>query len=387
MKQFDILTDLITSKENIPRQITNIEPTRNAWGTTGRKSIAKQVGDGIATPYELEFDAGNAFYALHDQEDIKRAAAILASYKYTVDNHYMADIAAGFYTMVTKHQEGLCEVKEILTRDINGKEKLRGVQIVCSKATLYKAAFGPLVNKNGNAIDGAGNIIRDAKARIMPIIKGDKPMPKAYVSINQKGTRVVFSGSPINIYSRSISGDAMVIDLNPVFFPAELKKGMFTVKKNQEPYIHKVAGQTVFLQLGMRLANKEKRSPINIDTAVKIVTAGQAGFELGRFIKGIVKETKSDRINISIRRDAVKDLYPAAVDGGGYVRFKKFSEAVALTGQYFNEAIEHTGIRDKLLAIKNKKGERVILVPAEHKGAEFPKNLPGTCYLKVDRIN
>jgi len=393
------LFDFDASKEKIPRQITSIVSLREIWGTTQRRNLSAQVRNKEAIPFkapERKFDINGITGVIERQEDALKIAAIIAGYKYKIKNHYLSDIGAGLYTMLTQKQ-GLYDVREIGTRDRQGNFEPTGARIICSLSTLYKAAFGSLVNHNGNAIDGAGDIIHEAKKHIIPIINGTAPMPRAYASIykNEKqkdGTfkeiKAVIEGEPIRVY-RKISGarDALIIDLDYFFFPCRVTNDLFKVKKG-EMFIHRVAGQTCFLQLGSRIANKgTARSPIDIDTVIKILTTAQAGFEMGYFAPGIIKENNSGRVNISIRRQAVKDLYPAAVDRpSGWIRFKQFSDAVSLTGQYFNRAMEFTGIKDELLKIKDKSGHPLILIPAEDKGAEFPIELPGTVYLKADKL-
>lgn len=393
------LFDFDASKENIPRQITSIVSLRETWGTTQRKTLSEKVKNKEIISYikpESKFDINGISGVIERQEDALKIAAIIAGYEYTVKNHYLSDIGAGLYTMLTQ-KLGLYDVREIGTRDRQGNFEATGARIICSLSTLYKAAFGSLVNHNGNAIDGAGDIIHEAKKHIMPIIDGTAAMPRAYASIykNEKqkdGTfkeiKAIIEGEPIRVY-RKISGakDALIIDLDYFFFPCRVTNDLFTVKKG-EMFIHRVAGQTAFLQLGSRIANKgAARSPIDIDTAIKILTAAQAGFEMGYFAPGIVKENNSGRVNISLRRAAIQNLYPSAVEPKTkYINFKKFSEAVSLTGQYFNRAMEFTGIKDKLLKVKDKSGHPLILIPAEDKGAEFPQNFPGTVYLKTDYL-
>jgi len=393
------LLEFDANKENIPRQITSIVSLRETWGITQRKTISTQVKNKEVIPYskiESKFDREGIMGTIERQEDALKVAAIIAGYKYTIKNHYLSDIGAGLYTMVTQNQ-GLYDVQEIGTQDRQGNFEATGVRIICSIQTLYKAAFGSLVNHKGNAINGAGDIIDKAKEHIIPIVNGEVPMPRAYASVYKnekqedgsfKEIKAVIEGEPMRIY-RKVSGakDALVIDLDYFFFPCRFLNDIFSVKKG-EMFIHRVAGQTVFLQLGSRLVNKGKeRSPIDIDTAVKILTAAQAGFEMGYFAPGIVKETSGGRVNISLRRAAVQNLYPSAVDSTtGRIRFKDFSEAVSLTGQYFNRAMEFTGIKEELLKIKDKNGTPLILIPAEDKGAEFPEELPGTVYIKADRL-
>ena len=392
-----LLINFDKTKENIPRQITNITPVRDVWGMTQRYTLSEQVKrreiQAYRTP-EGRFDIDGIIGEIKEQEDASKVAAIIARYKYTIQNHYLSDIAAGLYTMLTTSQ-GLYDVTEIGTRDNTGKFTPTGARIICSLSTLYKAAFGSLVNRNGNAINGTGSIIHEAKKQIMPIINGEIPMPRAYASIHkkQKGGTIkniaaVIEGEPIRVY-RKLSGakDALIIDLDYYFFPCSFTNDIFNTKKG-EPFIHRVAGQTVFMQLGSMLENKDKKkSQITIDTAIKILTAVQAAFELSYFVKGIVKENNAGRINISMRRKIIPNIYPAAIDNStGYVRWKKFSDAVSLTGKYFNRAMEFTGIKNELLKIRDAQGRNLILIPAIEKGAEFPEQYLNTVYLKVDRL-
>jgi hypothetical protein len=144
-------------------------------------------------------------------------------------------------------------------------------------------------------------------------------------------------------------------------------------------YIHSVAGLTTFLRLGSYLMGGGKKKGIQIETARKIILAAQAAFELRYFAPGIVKENTKNRINIALRRSAVGDLYPAAINNN-WIDYTKFSDAVAQAGEYFDAAMEKTGIKDELL----KKGN--VIVPATSKGAEFPKEHKNIVYIKADKI-
>lgn len=148
-------------------------------------------------------------------------------------------------------------------------------------------------------------------------------------------------------------------------------------------YIHQVAGLTAFLQLGAREINSRignSAKAIDVQTARKIILTTQAAYELRTFAPDIVQENHSHRINISLRRNAVKDLYPSAVDNTGWIRYKDFSNAVAMSGLYYNEAINFTGIKDELI-----KQNEVVLLATEG-GAEFPKDLPNVVYIKADKV-
>ena len=145
-------------------------------------------------------------------------------------------------------------------------------------------------------------------------------------------------------------------------------------------YIHQVAGLTSFLQLGAKIQREGKKTgSIDVTTARKIILSAQAAYELRYFAPDIVRENQSGRINISLRRGAVKDLYPSAISRHGRIRFKEFSDAVSLAGQYYNKAIEATGIKDELI----KRGK--IIIPATERGAEFPKDHPQIVYIKADK--
>jgi hypothetical protein len=375
------------SKENIPRQITAIVPTRNIHTETGRSRIAQEIEDGKRRPFSKRnaFELEGVKGLIERKEDALLVAASIARYKYSANNAFISDIGAGLYTMIT-NGKGLYDCKELVTRDLKtGKEDKVGARVIISLDTLYKAAFGALVNDNGRAIHGAGEIVEEAKEKIMPIIDGKVPMPRAYASVQKvdretgETIEAVIEGEPIRVY-RKVSGarDALIVDLDYFFFPA-IEKG--DILKACDLYIHQVAGLTSFLQLGAKIQRGGNKSgSIDVTTARKIILSAQAAYELRYFAPDIVKENQSGRINISLRRGAVGDLYPSAISSQGRIRFKEFSDAVSLAGQYYNKAIEATGIKDELI----KRGK--IIIPATERGAEFPKEHPQLVYIKADKV-
>ncbi|MBP7735051.1 MAG: hypothetical protein KA369_03670 [Spirochaetes bacterium] len=381
-----ILLNFDKSKENIPRQITSIVPTRNIHPETGRSRIAEDVKNGTRKPYSINnaFELEGVKGLIKHEADALLVAGSLARYKYSVNNAFISDIGAGIYTMITTQGKGLYDFREIITRDLNRKEDRVGARVIISLETLYKAAFGALVNHNGRAIHGAGDIVEAAKDKIMPIIDGKVPMPRAYASIQKHDPKTgesivaVIEGEPIRVYRKSSGAkDALIIDLDYFFFPA-IEKG--TALQASDLYIHQVAGLTSFLQLGAKIHRAGKKAgSIDVTTARKIILAAQAAYELRYFAPDIVKENKSGRINISLRRGAVGDLYPSAIDNQGYIRYKQFSEAVALSGQYFHHAMKALGIFGNLV----EKGE--VLIPAIEQGAEFPKEYPQIVFIKADK--
>ena len=375
------------SKENIPRQITAIVPTRNIHTETGRTRIAQDVKDGLRKPFSKKtaFELEGVKGLIEREEDALLVAASIARYKYSVNNAYISDIGAGLYTMITTGK-GLYDCKELVTRDFKTKREDKvGARVIISLDTLYKAAFGALVNDNGRAIHGAGEIVEEAKVKIMPIIDGKVPMPRAYASIQKVDRKTgetieaVIEGEPIRVY-RKVSGarDALIVDLDYFFFPA-IERGESLIAGDL--YIHQVAGLTSFLQLGAKIHREGKKTgSIDVTTARKIILSAQAAYELRYFAPDIVKENQSGRINISLRRGAVGDLYPSAISSQGRIRFKEFSDAVSLAGQYYNKAIEATGIRDELIK------RRKIIIPATERGAEFPQEHPQIVYIKADKF-
>ena len=375
------------AKESIPRQITSIIPTRNIHTEAGRGRIAQDVKNGTRKPYskQIAFELEGVKGLIEREADALLVAASLARYKYSVNNAYISDIGAGLYTMITTQSKGLYDVRELIMRDMQtGREDKVGARVIISFETLYKAAFGSLVNHNGRAIHGAGEIVGKAKDKIMPIIDGKVPMPRAYASVQKidrntgETIEAVIEGEPIRIY-RKMSGakDVLIIDLDYFFFPA-IEKG--DGLKAGDLYIHQIAGLTSFLQWGAKIYKEGKKTGnIGVTTARKIILAAQAAYELRYFAPDIVKENKSGRINISLRRGSVRDLYPSAISSQGRIRFKDFSDAVALAGQYYKKAIKATGIKQDLIDSEK------IIVPAMDKGAEFPQEHPQVVYIKADK--
>lgn len=377
MKLEQTLLDFDASQENIPRQITAICPTRNLYPETQKSKVVEDVVKTRRIAFEIEGVRG----LIQNTEDAIEVAASLARFRYSVNNAYISDIGAGLYSMLTTGQ-GLYDKRELIDSQTGQPTCAR---IILSMDTLYKALFGPLVNDKGRALDGAGEIVKEAKKKVIPILNGEVAMPRAYASIQKikdnKTIEAVIEGEPIHVY-RQVSGarDALVIDLDYFFFPAiEKDRGMTAT----DLFIHQIAGMTAFLQYGRFLVGqKEKRAGlVQTLAARKILLAAQAAYELRYFAPEIVRKNLKGRINIALRRGGVKDLHPSAVDTSGRIRFKDFSIAVAQAGQYFRAAMEETEITN-LLRDKTDK----ILIPAIDKGAEFPPERPKIVYIKADQL-
>jgi len=72
------------SKENIPRQITAIVPTRNIHTETGRSRIAQEIEDGKRKPYSkrIAFELEGVKGLINREQDALLVAASIARYKY-----------------------------------------------------------------------------------------------------------------------------------------------------------------------------------------------------------------------------------------------------------------------------------------------------------------
>jgi hypothetical protein len=386
MKIEQSLFNFDPNKENIKRQIYSVQPIRNVHTETRQRSIAQDVRKNKRQAFAVEGVRG----LIEEEQDALLFASTMAKFNYSIKHGYMNDIGVGLYTMLTQEQ-GLYDFQEIFDEE---REAI-AARIIVSRETLYKAAFGILVNNNGRAVHGAADIVKEGKKYIMPIITGKAPMPEAYGSVQKVGVdgkpiQAVIHGKPIDINKRMTGAkDALVIDIDYFFFPIKTKKNNLITK---ETFIHQVAGLTSFLKYGSKLHNKGKRGLINTTTARRIIMTAQAGFELRYFAPDIIKQQRNDRVNVVLRRRCVKDLYPSAYDKKTErYRFKDFSNAVSMAGQYFHTAMSETGLKEEILRIDKfvKKEEdklsNKLLIPARDKGAEFPKN-KNEVYIKADKI-
>jgi hypothetical protein len=368
--------------DTVKKQITAIIPYRNAWPETQKNRTAAEVRMRDRTAWEIFVDDDGLPEVRRDDRSPDIVAQAIAQYRYTVQHGHWADLGAGLYTMVT-NDACLYDYFVNIKRDRHGNERITSFTIITSLQTLFKATFGPLLHDNGRAIHGAGDIVESGKRQIMGILTGQIPEPHAYTSINRRyddGSQIrsVIRGKPITLY-QSISGerDAVALDLDCLFYPISERRGGGL--KTDDLFLHTVAGLTSVLQFGAKLHRLHTgERAINADIARRIILSAQAAYELGRHSTHIVKTTRSGRVNIAIKREAVRELYPAAVDSTGWIRFKQFSDAVAAAGQCYRHALEATGIMDTLAQRDD------ILIPATEKGAEFPEDRPGVVYIKAD---
>jgi hypothetical protein len=342
---------------------------------------------------EIEFFDKGIKSVLRSDEEIRMVSNAMALFRFNRDQHYIADMFTGLYTMLTRGEKFL-DIKHILARDPEtGREYLRAIQIVTTIPTLYKAALGPLLNNNARSLSGAYDIVHDAKKAIDPIIYGKVPMPRATVTLKDvkksDGTRgdVWISGEPIHIHRTSqVSSDLVAVDLDCEFAPVLIEGNKI---RAADQFISNVAGLTAMLQLGKRNVDEkwDSYTGINCNTAKRIILAIQAGIELGRITGLGVQKNSSNRLNITLRKKALPNIIPDAIRYLGQANerpnYQEVSSAVSKAGQYLYKAIEKTGLLDML-----NESSKAVYIPATQRGAEFPgEPYRHIVYFKADRLS
>ena len=394
MKSERSLINFDPKKEKIKSQLFAIQPMRTLYGETRLVTLADDIEARKRDAFEQQGFKG----VVEEYEDALLYASTMAKLNYSITHGYMNDLCIGIYTMLTQGQ-GLYDFHEIFDDEGNAI----AARVILSKQTLFKALFGLLVDDNGRALAGCGDIVHDGKKYIMPIITGKKPSPEAYGSIHKINSvgdpvKAVIHGKPLDVNKRitgTIASDAIMLDLDYFFFPVKIENKKFIAN---EKYIHQVAGLTSFIKLGSKITRQkqQKNKFINATTARKIIMSAQAGYELRYFVPGIVKEQRGNRVNIVFKRESVRDLYPMAYDAKTeWIRYNEFINAVNMAGEYFHAAMIETGLKERILKSddaarrRGKKEDelvsRKLLCPARNKGAEFPLN-KNKVYIKADVI-
>jgi len=363
------------SKENIKRQTSAITPVRVAYPEAQRHNLADQIAAGKRKVFEQDGVTG----LIESQEDAEYLARVMARLKYGTSNLLFNDLATGLYTAHTRGEQ-FAEVRTLVDSETGKPEK---TVFTLSHEAIYKLVMGPIVNAHGRAIAGAGPVVDEIKKQIMPILRGEMVEPTAAASINRKladGTTVsaLIFGKPIIIDKWSPYAARILLDHG--FFPM-LEDEMTAGDK----YLNQVAGLSGFLNFGRYLLRQRSKGhehresyPQTAD-AHRLILSLQGAFEMRSFAPGIVKENSLGRNNVSLRRTAVKELRPEAVNSQGRINFREFSDFVSQVGRMYRAALDETGIEDQL----NEK----TLIPATEKGAEFPSTpgLERVVFVKVDR--
>jgi hypothetical protein len=305
----------------------------------------------------------------------------------------IADMYTGLYTMLTRGEK-FVEKRPIYSINESGEKNLTAYRIITTIPTLYKAALGPLLESNARSLNGAYDIVHEAKKAIDPIIYGKAPMPRATATLKNvlqpDGSTMDawISGEPLHIH-RATKGfsEFIAVDLDVDFAPVKIDADGKVTADDQ--FIHNLAGLTAMIQLGKRYTDDAPGKGIKSQTAKTIILTIQAGIELSRITGMGVKKNSLGRLDITVRRASVPGLVPQAIQDKGKptqrINFKEVSNAVAKAGQYMLKAIEITGIKQEL---ENMNPSSAIYVPAWEHGAEFPAAplYKHIAYLKADPI-
>jgi uncharacterized membrane protein YheB (UPF0754 family) len=379
--------------EKTRRLITNIIPVQNVMPETQK---SKLIEDALSKrTKELVFLQDGIRSVIDTPEKLIETTNILAMYKYNLQNDFIADLHRGLYTMLTRPGEHkFLDVKPVFVENTEtGEREMKSIYIYTKIDTIKKAAYGALVDDNGRALFGSMDIIQAANKKLLPLIYDDKvPMPRAFATFSAKQKdgslkQAWISGYPLHIRKATHKiSDTIIIEMDTSYAPLKLVSGDRFVADGQ--YIHEVSGLTAMLQFGKRLIGGGTKGYITPQAAKQIIMTIQSAVELNNILGVGVSKTNTDRLNVTIRRNSIKDMIPDAVDtsvdaqGREYSRinYKRVSDAIAQAGLYYYKAIEATRIIDEIAKQK-------IFIPATSKAAEFPQgdNYKNIVYLKAER--
>jgi hypothetical protein len=380
--------------EKTRRLITNIIPVQNAMPELQKHKL---IEDALSKrTKELAFLQDGIKSVADTPEKLIETTNILAMYKYNLQNDFVADLHRGLYTMLTRPGEyKFLDVKPVYAEDRKtGKKEMKSIYIYTKLDTIKKAAYGALVDDRGRALFSSTDIIQDANKKLLPLIySANVAMPRAFATFSAKQKDGTFkqawiSGYPLHIrkVTNNLS-DVIVVELDASYAPLKLVSGDRFVADGQ--YIHEVAGLTAMLQFGKRLIGVGTRGYITPQTAKQIIMTIQSACELNNILGVGATVNKSGRLNVTVRRNSIRDMIPDAIKTSvdqrkkEYTRinYKRVSDAIAQAGLYYFKAIETTGITDEL-------SKQKIFIPATSHAAEFPQGeqYQNVVYLKAERV-
>jgi hypothetical protein len=382
--------------EKTRRLITNIIPLSNAYPQLQRNKLIKDAKS--QKTRELAFLQDGIRSVADTPEKLAEVTNILAMFKFNLQHDFVADLHRGLYTMLTRPEDHKFLGVEPLegTDPVTGEKGIKSILIFTKQDTLKKATYGPLVDDNGRALFGSTDIIQAANKILLPLIFDDKvPMPRAFASFQSRQTdgsikQAWVSGYPLHIRKATHNlSDTIVIEMDTSYAPLKISNGKFIADSQ---FIHEMAGLTAMLQFGKRLAKTGTKGAITAQTAKQIIMTIQTACEL-KLILGVgTTVNKSGRLNVTIRRNSIKDMIPGAVEKSvdaqrrEYTRinYKRVSDAIAQAGLYYKLAIDKTGILDE---ISKETGGHYIYIPATDRAAEFPQgdNYKNVVYLKAEK--
>ena len=373
--------------EKTRRVITNIIPLSNVYPQLQRNKLIEDANS--QRTRELAFLQDGIRSVADTPEKIADVTNILAMFKFNLQHDFVADLHRGLYTMLTRPGEHKFLGVEPLegTDPATGKKGIKSILIYTKIDTLKKAAYGPLVDDNGRALFGSSHIIQDANKKLLPLVYDDKvPMPRAFASFQAKQKdgsfkRAWISGYPLHIRKATNKlSDTIVVEMDTSYAPLKINDGKFIADGQ---FIHEVAGLTAMLQFGKRLAGMGTKGAITAQTAKQIILTIQTACELNLILGLGTAVNTSGRLNVTIRRNSIKDMIPDAVVNER-INYRRVSNAIAQAGLYYKLTINKTGILDE---ISKETGGHYIYIPATDRAAEFPQGdkYKNIVYLKAEK--
>jgi hypothetical protein len=221
------------AKENTPRLITTITPARYVFPMVqGKKILHETIEVSKERSRELAFLHNGIKSILRTDTEILEVSKAMALFNYNREQHYIADMFTGLYTMLTRGEKFIDIIKVCARDPCSNSERISHVRIVTTLQTLYKAALGPLVNSSGRSLNGAYEIVHDAKKIIEPILYGKTAMPRATVTLKDMKIQsgevgdVWISGEPLHIHRMTNHlSDLAAVDLDMDFAPVKFDGG------------------------------------------------------------------------------------------------------------------------------------------------------------------
>ena len=292
----------------------------------------------------------------------------------SLEKRYHLDIYHGFYSMIQNDSP-----------HIQKKIKENGIiEIVCGATGIYKAAFGPLVDKNGRAFKNTKTTVYNAKKILIPLLRNYNKhhtlnhMVSLKPEQDEKARLVI--GQPLFIkriflkQTKLWKIDSMLIEMDLLFCPGKFTAGKLRYPPKWEPYIHIIPAQTNLLQFGNTLTRRELekikepsqdkdkkerslRSLFNTTTQLDFLTAIQATYELPRqaFIKGFsrTEETK-DFIILKMNQNALHTITTTSYNTTERTYWTKSVKILQTAVINIKKAIKELNFQDELLTQRKK---------------------------------
>jgi len=311
-------------------------------------------------------EGATVYNQIKTQQDIEAVGRELAIMKYGSENCYLHDLGCGIHTALTRPGNTFANVE--ITRS--------SIIVDISIENVKKLMFGHIVNKNGYAIRGAGRIVKDTWHQFSKYFNNEEPFPMADTSIQKGAFRFVARGYPVRVNRVYLLNDRPIgfqIQLDRLFYPlAKDGKGGWKVNDH---FLIQIVGLTAFLQFSSNLlydtTNDEMliRPKPSAKVIRRLVNTYQAAFNCSRFpfVNTPITRTQkgnSNRIEVSLNRGIIQEIYPHAVSGDGRIDYKMFINFCNTVGKIYKAGIDYFGLK-----LNDK-----ILIPVKDRAARFSDN-------------